>query len=123
MMILDPEPTGQHRTGGNPDRAGLEFKDAVAGATTKMMVMTSMRGFKMRLLSRQQHLNDRSGLAQQTNRAVHGRQTQTRHALAAAPEDASDRQRPLGGPDDLENRLALPGVALRTHGPRISLGK
>ena len=123
MMILDPEPTGQHRTGGNPDRAGLEFKDAVAGAATKMMVMTAMRGFKMRLLSGQQHLNDRSGLAQQANRAVHGRQTQTRHALTAAFKDASDRQRPLGGPDDLENRLALTGVALRAHGPRISLGK
>jgi hypothetical protein len=123
MMVLDPEPSRQDRTGRNPNRARLEFKDAVAGATAKVMVMTSVRGFKMGFLTGEQHLDDRTSLAQQTNRAVDGRQSKTRHALPAALEDASDRERPFSSLDNLENRLALTGVALRAHGPRISLGK
>ncbi len=122
-MILDPEATRQDRTGRNSDWTRLEFKDAIAGATAKMMVMTAMRGFEMGFFSGQQHLDDRTGLAQQTNCAVHGRQTQTRHALTATLEDASDRQWTFCRQDDLENRLALTGVALRAHGPRISLAK
>ena len=58
MMILDPEATRQDRTGRNPDWTRLELKDAIAGATAKMMVMPTMRGFKMGFLSGQQHLDD-----------------------------------------------------------------
>ena len=127
MMVLDPEATRQHRTGRNPDRAGLEFKDAVAGATAKMMVMPTVRRLKVWFFAREQDFNDRSGLAQQANRAVDGRQSKTRHARTAALEDRRNIQRPLGGLDDLENRFALPGVACGwrdgAHSPRISLGK
>jgi hypothetical protein len=123
MMILDLEPARQNRPGRNANRTRLEFKDAIAGATTKMVVMPTVRRFKMRFLPRQQDLYDRSGLAQQANRAINGRQTQTRHARTAPLEDGRDVQRTFSRLDDLENRLALPGVALRTHSPRISPGK
>jgi hypothetical protein len=47
MMVLDLEATRQNRSGRNANRTRLEFKDAIAGATTKMMVMPTVRRFKM----------------------------------------------------------------------------
>jgi hypothetical protein len=129
MMILDLKPARQNCPGRNANRTRLEFKDAIAGATTKMMVMTPVRRFKVCVLTRQQNLNDRSGLTQQANRAIDGCQTQSRHARTATLEDRRDVQWPFSRLNDLENRLALPGVALcwrwrvGFHGPRISLAK
>jgi hypothetical protein len=57
-MVLDPEASWQNRPGRNAHRTRLEFKDEVANATAKMMVMPAMRRFKVRFLSRQQNLND-----------------------------------------------------------------
>jgi hypothetical protein len=72
-MVLDLETARQDRPGRNANRTGLEFKNAIAGTTAKMMVMPTVRGLKVWFLARQQNLNDRSGLTQQTNRAVDGR--------------------------------------------------
>jgi hypothetical protein len=132
MMILDLKAARQNRPGRNANRTRLEFKDAIAGATAKMMVMPTVRWFKVRFLAGQQNLNDRSSLAQQTYRAVDGRQAQSWHARTASLEDGCDIQWAFSRLDDLENRLALPGVALcwgagrwlgGVHGLRISLAK
>jgi hypothetical protein len=132
MMVLNLESARQDRPGWNPNWTRLEFKNPFANPTAKMMVMTPVRRFKMRFLPRQQDLNDRSGLTQQTNRAVNGCQTQSRHARTAALENRSNVQWTFCRLDDLENRLALPGVALcwraghwrvGVHGPRISPAK
>jgi hypothetical protein len=129
MMILNVKTTRQDRPGRNPNRTRLEFKNTIAGATAKMMVMPTVRRFKMGFLARQQDFNDRSGLAQQTNRAVHGGQAQPWNACTASLEDCGNVQWTFSRLNDLENRLALPGVALcwrwrvGFHGPRISLAK
>jgi hypothetical protein len=123
MMILDLEPARQNRPGRNANRTRLEFKDTIAGTAAKMMVMPTVRRFKMWFLPRQQDLYDRTGLTQQANRAIHGRQTQSRYARTATLEDGRNVQWTFSRLDDLENRLALTGVALRTHGSRISLAK
>ena len=111
-MVFDDEATGQSRAVHFGQRTRVNIENARASAALKMFVMAMLRRLEARFARRQNDLLNLFAFLQQFQRAINRGDAQSFQFLGRFLVNFGDGKRSRRLDDDLQNRVALPRLAL-----------